>query len=313
MYPSLMTAALRRAKARPNISYHLYSIWLFTRSDLKTIVIPQSVFGIVNALALSASSEQGPAWAKVLLRLPVVVLWVWINLLPFAIDNQRQPESILEDKQNKPWRTLPSGRMAASQAKTVMLCLYPAAFILSLCLGGLRQCLALMVLGYIYNDLPVTDASWAVRNVINALGFCCFASGALEMAIKMPLSTTGEHGQTFHWLCIIAGVVFSTVQTQDMADQAGDRMRGRSTMPLSIGDGTARWFTAGPMVAWSVLCPSHWGVGLGPCIVVWATGLGVAFRTIAFRTVEADKRTFRLWNAWMGCLYALPLLAALGL
>lgn len=67
------------------------------------------------------------------------LLWVWINLLPFAIDNQRQPAEILEDKHNKPWQTVPSGRMTRAQAKRLVICLYPAAACVSLGIGGIRQ------------------------------------------------------------------------------------------------------------------------------------------------------------------------------
>jgi 4-hydroxybenzoate polyprenyltransferase len=291
------------------LSYHAYSIWLFTRSDIKTIILPQSIFGMVNALAFKSRGDH-IAW-EVLFRTPLVLLWVWINLLPFNIDNQRQPSAILEDKLNKPWRTMPSGRMSRQSAKVVMFSLYPVALLASLWQGGVRQCLSLMALGFLYNDMQLADYSWVTRNAINALGFCCFASGALEVAIQLPLSAV-DHSATTTWLGVVAAVVFSTVQTQDMADQPGDRMRGRKTMPLSLGDTVTRWLNAIAMVLWSMICPFYWVVGLAPLIMVWAVGISVAVRTLAVRTIEADARTFKLWNIWMACLYFLPLVAALG-
>ncbi|KAK0672540.1 UbiA prenyltransferase family-domain-containing protein [Cercophora samala] len=285
--------------------FHVQSIWLFTRSDLKTIVVPQSAFGIINAIASSSD------WSEVLGRVPLVIFWVWINLLPFAIDNQRQAEAILEDRHNKPWRTMPSKRMTEQQAKTLMLFLYPVALFTSLWLGGTRQCLALMVLGYGYNDLNLADWSWVSRNIINAFGFCCFASGALEVTMEFSLSFSGEEDQTVvRWLAMIGGIVFSTVQTQDMADQVGDRLRGRKSMPLALGDGPARWITAVPMVGWSIICPWFWGVGVVVHVAVACLGLFIAYRTLTWRSIEADRRTFQLWNMWMACLYSLPLLSA---
>lgn len=94
---------------------------------------------------------------EILLRAPLVCFWVWINLLPFAIDNQRQPAAILEDKHNKPWRTMPSGRMTRAQAKRLMVCLYPTAACVSLQIGGIRQCVASMALVFVYNDLNLAD------------------------------------------------------------------------------------------------------------------------------------------------------------
>lgn len=296
--------------------FHAYSVWLFTRSDLKTIVVPQSAFGIISALSLSpqAGWEHASDRIQVLVRIPTVVFWVWINLLPFAIDNQRQTPAILEDKHNKPWRTMPAGRMTPPQAKTLMFCLYPLAFCASLWLGGIRQCLALMVLGYTYNDLGLADWNWVSRNCINGLGFCCFASGALEVALDMPLQAAlSEHRPMLAWLGVIAAVVISTVQTQDMADQDGDRMRARKSLPLTVGDGTARWLTATSVASWSILCPLYWEVGRVSCLCVGSLGLVISCSMLTLRSVEADKRTFRLWNGWMASLYMLPLVSTVGL
>lgn len=48
---------------------------------------------------------------------------------------------------NKPWRTMPSGRMNPAQARKLMFCLYVVAAFISWKIGGLTQCLALMALG----------------------------------------------------------------------------------------------------------------------------------------------------------------------
>lgn len=297
----------------------MYSVWLFTRSDLKTIVIPQSTFGILNSVVLSFQDVGETAvnwdyqWPGRLSRVPLVFLWVWINLLPFAIDNQRQAAAILEDTKNKPWRTLPSGRMTPSSAYYLMIFLYPSALCVSLWLGGVRQCISLMALGYVYNDLNMADWSWIGRNTINALGFCSFASGALEVSIGSPLSLdVNGHRIMYSWLGIVAGVVFSTVQTQDMADQDGDRLRGRKSMPLAIGDSMARWLTAAATLAWSLICPLYWSANLGSVILIGGFGSAIAYRTVLLRTVQDDMWTFRLWNIWLGLLYTLPLVSVLG-
>ncbi|KAI1775301.1 UbiA prenyltransferase family-domain-containing protein [Hypoxylon cercidicola] len=295
------------AQAMHHMIYHVYSIWLFTLSDLKTIVVPQTAFGIIGALATSPEREWLPRLAQVLARLPLVACVVWMNLLPFAIDNQRRPAAIIEDKHTKPWRPMPSGRMSGDQAKNLMFGFYILAFCISSVLGGIRQCLMLMLLGFCYNDLELADWSWVTRNAINGLGFGCFASAALEVAMGEPLSFD-NHVALFRWLGMIGGIVFTTVQTQDMADQEGDKLRARKSMPLSIGDVPTRWITAVSMVSWSVVCPLYWGVGNSPLIAVVGLGLIIACRTLAFRSVQSDKLTFRLWNAWMVCLYVLPLL-----
>jgi hypothetical protein len=86
-----------------------------------------------------------------------------------------------------------------------MLVFYPLAIILSLYIGGLKQCLSLIILGYWYNDLGGADISWITRNLINAAGFISFSSGAMEVAPGMPLLWTPR---LVNWLGTIGGVVF---------------------------------------------------------------------------------------------------------
>ncbi|KAI1439381.1 UbiA prenyltransferase family [Annulohypoxylon stygium] len=242
----------------------------------------------------------------------MVVFWLWINLLPFNIDNQRRREAILEDKVNKPWRTMPHGRMTPTEAKVLMLCLYPTALCTSLWIGGVRQSLALIVLGCFYNELNLADRSWVSRNAINALGFCCFTSGALEVVLSTSLQfTTAELSHMIRWLEAIAAVVFSTVQIQDLVDQAGDRLRKRKTMPLVLGDRTARWSTAVSIVVWSIFCPLFWNLGIGLFFVFGGLGIFIAYRIVAFCSAVADNRSFLLWDVWMTLLYSLPLVAAM--
>nr|WBQ21647.1 (-)-alpha-bisabolol synthase [Stachybotrys sp.] len=291
------------------LSYHAYTIWLFTRSDIKTTIVPNTIFGLVGAL--ESKSRGGNVSWEVLLRMPLVVLWLWMNLLAFNVDNQRQPSSILEDKLNKPWRAMPTGRISGPSAKVLVFILYPVSILASLWLGGVRHSLSLLVLGVLYNDMRLGDYSWVTRNIVNAAGFRCFAAGAMEVAMQCPLSAA-DHSTATRWLGVIAAVVFSSIQMQDMADQPGDRMRGRKTMPLSVGDAVTRWLSAIVMVVWSLICPLYWAVGLAPQFVVWAVGFSGAVRTLTVRTVEADARTFKLWNIWMACFYFLPLVATLG-
>ena len=290
------------------LSYHAKTIWLFTYSDLKTIVGPETAFGILSALSGPIlTTNPSPNFLTILSRTPRVAFWCWINLLPFAIDNQRQPEAIEEDGENKPWRSMPSGRLSETHAKWLMWSLYPAALIASLKLGGLKQCLALIFLGWWYNDLGGGDHSCITRNFINACGFLSYASGATEVASRTDLLGSPFKPIALPWFVIIGAVVFTSVQTQDMYDQAGDGLRGRNTVPLVIGDNYARWTIAVAMVVWSIACPTFWHLGPGTYAISMITAAVVAFRTLTKRSVADDKLTFRVWNLWMVMLYLMPL------
>ena len=245
-------------------------------------------------------------------RIPKTLFWTWINLLPFAINNQRQPQSIEEDRQNKPWRSLPSKRLSEKQATYLMLVLYPVALASSFFLGGIRQSAMLVLLGYWYNELGGADNSCITRNFINACGFLSFATGAAEVISASEMLTTLFHAGACQWFLIIGAIVFSTVQTQDMHDQAGDGLRGRNTVPLVVGDRIARMTIAVPVALWSYICPAIWQLGLVSHVLSLAVGGVISVRTLSMKTVVEDKTTFRIWNLWLVLLYSMPLIKRLG-
>lgn len=287
-------------------SYHARTLWLFTYNDLKTMVFPSTAFAISNALAAyraGSAAKQTGGPLILLIRLPLILLWAWINLLSFAVNNQRHPSALEEDRLNKPWRPVPAGRLTGAQAKSLALVTYPASFLASRLLGGgSGQCVLLALFGYIYNDLKGGDVNWLLRNLLNACGFTCFASGALEVALQ----SATEPGM-IPWLLIIATVVCTTVHTQDMYDQPGDSAAGRKTVPLVIGDGPARWSIAITVTAWSWLCPLYWASAAVGYFVPVALGVLVGLRSLTKRTVKEDKQTFRIYNAWLVSIYILPL------
>ena len=290
-------------------AYHVHSLWLFTSSDFKTIVGPSFVFGASNALAgaeygLESSEE---AFSRGFIqRLPLVLLYVWTNLLPFTINNQKSPKAIKEDEINKPWRTLPSGRMSPQQAERLMLVMYVLALGLSYVTGGLKQSVALVFLGTWYNNFAGGDSSCLVRNFINAVGYVCFTSGAMEVALGSPLPVEPRLVQ---WFSMIAAIIFTTVHLQDMYDQIGDRMRGRKTVPLVIGDGPARWTTAVPMMFWGYICPRFWNSATTVVALSVLLAGSVAARSLVLTTIENDRLTFKVWNAWMTLVFLMPLLS----
>ena len=285
--------------------HYAYSIWLFTLSDLKTIVVPSTVFGIIIAICAPQFHLPRSKSSDIVLRIPLVVLWCWVNLLPFSIDNQRQPDAIEEDAQNKPWRPLPAERLGPKEARALMLSAYSIALGFSLFSGGLRQAIVLIWFGYCYNDLGGADRGILQRNLINAAGYCSFTFGAAEVALANGAITLTT--PLLKWFSIIALVVMSTVHAQDMHDQAGDRSRGRRTMPLIIGDQLSRFTIAVPVMFWSLFCPTFWDTGILGYMTPLSLGSLVAQRILVYNCVSSDKLTFKIWNLWIISLYLLPL------
>jgi 4-hydroxybenzoate polyprenyltransferase len=293
-------------REKKSLSYHLYTIYLITRNDLKSIVMPETAFGLFAAMSGPLmTTNAAPGLLTVLGRLPQVFLWNWLNLLIFDIANQRLANSILEDSVNKPWRPIPAKRITPAAARRLLLAAIPIVFGLTLWLGGMEETVAMMVLTWMYNDLAGADENYFIRNIINAFGFMCYSSGAARVACGYGTYTLTT--DAYCWIAIIGAIVFTTLQMQDMADQEGDKARNRGTAPLVLGDWTARWTIAVPVSIWSLFCPIFWQLDLFGYVAPVALGLLLAVRVICMRDVQSDKQTWKLWCVWTMSLYLLPL------
>ena len=293
-----------------HILFHLRTLWLFTRADIPTAIFPMTLFGLACALSGSVlTGAPGPSVLTILARLPVVILWNWINVLIFSIANQRQPESIEEDAINKPWRPLPSGRISSDQAKRLQLLVIPTVFVADLFLGGIEEAVGVMVLTWMYNELGGSEEA-LLRNLLNMLGYTCHAAASMRIACGLGASTLDP--AVYKWLAVLGGVMFTTIQVQDLKDQEGDRSRGRATLPLVLGDGPARLSVILPVIAWSVLCPALWYLDAVGFTVPVALGCYLAANIATRRSVQDDKRSFKIWSFWLGSLYFLPMLKHYG-
>ncbi|KAI0198881.1 UbiA prenyltransferase family [Astrocystis sublimbata] len=295
--------------------YHLYTLWLFTFSDMKTILFPQTAFGIITTISQTQSNttlDVDGAY-DILKRSPLVMFWVWIHLLPLDIHNQQQPNAIFEDKVNKPWRPLPANRCTLTQARLTIITLYAIAGLVSYHLGPVRWSLSIVILGTWYNSFGGSDMNLFIRNMLNALGYASFGLGALEIAQDGPLSFEIQGGAAAShfpslesWVVLLTLVILITIQYQDMEDQEGDILRGRLSLPLQIGDGPTRVITAILMSIWGVLCPYFWDCNWIGYAMTTSLAYLVVLRSLMYRTVEADKVTYRIWNLWLVGLYLLP-------
>lgn len=285
--------------------YHLHTLWLFTFSDLKTIVLPKSAFGIITLLSgQNLMKGSRPPYATICFCLPLVLVWNWVNLLPLAMNNQYSKESTEEDRENKPWRPIPAGRVTMQETRYLMFICYAVAFSSSLVLGGTAECVALILQGWIYNHLEGANKSYLARNLLNATGYLTFAAGATRVACIQ--SGTDLHPRSSLWFIVLGGVILTTIQFQDLYDQKGDSIRGRRTIPLLVGDRLSRLTICIPIAVWSFLCPAFWGSDpIGFALPV-SLGSFIIFRLYCYRSVDGDRRSFKIWNAWITTLYLIP-------
>lgn len=282
----------------------LYNLWLLTKDDNPTFVIPNAVFGICGALARPRLIAHNGDLILVIRTLPWVLLFNWSNLLIFDLANQRLPESGKEDALNKPWRPVPSGHMTSSQVRQSTLLAIPLVLAFNHYVLDVGTETALIhILTWMYNDLKGGDEGWIIRNVIIAFAFGFYNIGSLKVAAT---HSTGITSEGYLWVIVISGVILTTMQIQDLKDQAGDRARGRKTAPLVLGDLPARWTIAIPIPLWTAYCTYFWCLGW-LAIVPATLGVYIAWRCVCMSGKKADRRTWELWCLWTAVLYMMPL------
>lgn len=107
-----------------------------------------------------------------------------------------------------------------------------------ICFGATVSTVSLMILRYMYNDLDGGSLP-IFRNYVNACAVVTFALGATTVAYASQSFTLSESAMQWHRLT--DGIVFTTLQIQDLCKEEGDRERGRSTIPILCGDSAAHW------------------------------------------------------------------------
>ncbi|KAL8932276.1 MAG: hypothetical protein Q9216_006903, partial [Gyalolechia sp. 2 TL-2023] len=230
--------------------------------------------------------------SAVLQRMPLVVFFNWSNVLIFDLANQRLPESIKEDRLNKAWRPLPAGKISQRQTRHLMVIAMPIVILLNCILGVWKETALLFTLTWMYNDLGGGDDSWLVRNILIASAFFLYNLGSLKVAIGASDASISDpvSSAAYGWTATISAVIVSTMQVQDLKDQAGDLARGRETAPLVLGESTARQTIAIPVLFWSFACAAIWGLWTPPLVV----GSYVAYRVTWRRGVDNDGRSWKL-------------------
>ncbi|KAI0813659.1 UbiA prenyltransferase family [Xylaria sp. FL0064] len=289
----------------------LFTLYLFTASDFSAVLLPQTLFALFSMFSgqFTASDWQTETQISFFTRLVCVVVWIWLQLLVLDLANQRLPESVAEDAINKPWRPITSGRITAEGARRLLIASIVVTLAVSNYFGVTSEALLLFMFNWIYNDLGLANSHWLLRNLMNALGITTIGAGATRVACNdlafMTVPAT-------RWWLLCGGMLMTTIHAQDMYDQQGDAVRGRSTAPLVLGDGVARWTVGAGVLFWSVTMPYCLSLRFRDNLIGYCgpvlLGMAITFRILTCRDVSSDRRTFKLWALWTICLYSLPLL-----
>lgn len=291
--------------------YRLYTIWLFTENDIATFLVQCFLFGLSGAASGSLITAAGGKPFGVfdaLSNLPRMVLFNWLNLLIFNLGNQSMPGAPEEDALNKPQRPIPAGRITQRGAQNLLMGVILVTLPIMFALDVHLETSLLIVFEYMYNELGGGDVHYHVRNALLSIGFALYNAGSLRLAAG-PLGYV--NGAGYVWIAIVSAVILSTMHIQDFKDQAGDATRGRRTMPLVLGDATARGLMALAVTFWALFCPVFWHcgvVGFGASVV---TGAVVVGRLFLCRTQKADASTWKMWSLFLAVVYIMPSLSSI--
>lgn len=260
----------------------------------------------LTAKDLPASVGIGIAWSVVawhaasgaLSALPLIVLksalYFLAYVLPHCIANQIT--GVAEDRVNKPWRLVPSGRLSLRQMWARWF-VYVALFLtIAAVLGVLPWALAWLFVLANYNFGSATDR-WYMKDLWMGLGMVTLMAAAWQLVAPLD-------GASWRWIATLSLFVFLLVPMQDLRDIEGDRTRGRRTFPLAFGELACRRFLSLCFLAMPVLfffmlrgARSPLGAAIAGLVIgAWAWGLG--WRVWFRRDPRADHDTYQAFCWW---------------
>ncbi|KAI0741269.1 UbiA prenyltransferase family, partial [Daedaleopsis nitida] len=269
---------------------------LFTRSDIKTILLP------VSAFACAVAPEHSVP------RLLLGIVWTWCHQLMCNVSNQSW-SGPAEDAVNKPWRPLPAGRINQREARvlrwvTVVICLLFSSY---LWLDLLPATLGLFLTTFAYDEMGMSGHHIG-KNFCNIGGYATIEIGAT----KLMGGTRDLDSVSMLAVFLSGAIIFTTVQAQDFADVDGDAVLGRVTLPIYAPE-FARMLTLCTLIAWSIGISAMWGIGPFYSGAFNALGAYVGWRFYSLRNPTADRRSYILYNIWLTAAHIMPVHARLGI
>jgi 4-hydroxybenzoate polyprenyltransferase len=234
-------------------------------------------------------------------RAILVPIWVLTHLFLIDIDNQSL--SVDEDKLNKPWRPLPSGRVTISTAEFLSKALNLICLLVSWLLGGRELMIPSAVfcgLVYLYDHL-LLNSHYIWKNIINGFGYAVLETGATTVLIgSLPRQSKVILALVLSW-----AVICTTVHVQDLADVEGDRQMGRRTTAIHLGQNVTRVSIAVFLILWSFILPWIWGTNSLVAALYTLLGIFLSVHIFLLRQKTSDERSFRIYNVWLMLIHLL--------
>lgn len=150
-----------------------------------------------------------------------------------------------------------------------------------------------------------------IRDFLIAASFAAFNGGSLKIAAGChPSHTSCDINMPGHmWTGIISAVIFTTMQVQDLKDRVGDRLRGRKTVVLFLGERVSRGSIAFFVVFWSLVCSHFWQLELWRASAPIPLSIIIAYQVTMGTHHQGDWHSWYLWSLWLILLYSLPVIS----
>jgi len=224
-----------------------------------------------------------------------------MHLLQFNITNQTK--DVEEDRLNKPWRPLPSGRISKSNASRLHLLVSLICMCYSYSVSHLLFSASLsFFLGVTFYHKSSAHGHWVMKSLMNAFGLTCLGFGSTVLA-GCDRSTVDATSKLA--LALTAAIIATTTHTQDFRDVVGDKMIGRKTIPIILPI-ASRYTPIIALCAWSICLSRVWALNHIIQAVFSILALITGYRFFYLRTPSADRQSFFLYNIWLSIALCIP-------
>ncbi|THH21270.1 hypothetical protein EW146_g250 [Bondarzewia mesenterica] len=269
-------STVSRQSWQASIEPFFRALLLFTKSDVKTIVFPVTVFAYLSAPSTSIDC------------LLAAIVWTWLGLLQFCVSNQTM--NFEEDMSNKPWRPIPSQLIDVPTARMLRWILLPICLVLSIHDDVFWPGVGLSVAFLTHNELDL-GSHWFLRSVCNSWGYAMFNAGAANIAL--PDYVLDQH--TVLSVACNALIILTTIHAQDFRDQEGDKLSGRRTLPILFPE-ASRISILVLIVGWTIALNIFFGFHLYFAVPYTALSMAIGLRFHRRRSMEDDRCSYMYYN-----------------
>jgi len=280
----------------------LYHEYLVTEALLRSnagTTIGGFLFAILPRLLLPPM----PLSSAVGLTLKICILSIGFQ---YSLEVVNQTMGVAEDSVNKPYRPIPSGLITIHEAERRWILAWILFPLLSYMLSGRHVALWALVwqaeVGFCYvwprpnnpimRNLFTAVATFIIISLVNESVVEQHPDRNLHLVLRAALAG---------WVCLI-------VQIQEFHDLEGDRLAGKRTLPLVLGE--ARIWLMRQTTCWIFFITHILFLLWGLMLAQWSTwprsictaaaiqivlGAAVGLRVVWSDSVEIDKNTYFYW------------------